>query len=111
MDEVTAGDVNVRDLLNAQTGKLEWPELQRHFAKGLLIKVSSELDLVEVAAKIVEDDKAAIAAWTNDGLVSRALDDDAKRWESERPLFWAVVAAPWVVIQEVIPGINAASIH
>lgn len=111
MGEDTAGDVDVRDLLNAQTGKMEWPELQRHFAKGILIVVSSGLDLVEVAAKIIEDDKDSIESWANAGQVSRALDDDAKRWEKEKPLFWAVVAAPWVVIQQIESKPDSSSLH
>ena len=111
MDEVKPEEVDVRDLLNAQTGKLEWPELQRHFAQGKLIKVIDELDLVEVAARIVADDKEAIASWTKSGMVSRAVDEDARRWEADRPLFWAVVAAPWVVIQEISGSNNSSTLQ
>jgi len=94
-------NADVRDLLNAQTGKLSWPELQRHFARGVVIRVAGELDLVEAAARLVEDDKHVIGNWLKAGLIANASMDDAKRWEAEQTWFWAVVAAPWVLVQEL----------
>ncbi len=40
-------------ILNGQTGQLAWPELERHFARGVVIKVDSDLDLVKVASAVV----------------------------------------------------------
>ena len=98
---MTTDNVDVRDLLNAQTGKLEWPELQRHFARGLVLKVADDLDLVEVAALVVKDDRDTIETWAAGGQVAKVTDEDAKAWEADRPLFWAVVVAPWVLVQEI----------
>ena len=98
---MTEPEANVRDLLNSQTGKLEWPELQRHFARGVVIRVAPDLDLVETAAQMVEDDKEAIEALTQSGKIARASDEDARNWEANNPLFWSVVVAPWVLVQEV----------
>ena len=86
--------------LNAETGRLRWPELQRHFARGALLKVAPGLDLVEVAVAVARDDQAAVAGWLGSGGLSRASDDDARDWLVRDPVFWAVVAAPWVLIQE-----------
>jgi hypothetical protein len=88
--------------LNLETGKISWLELQRHFARGVVIKLAPELDLVEVAAKLVTDDKQAINSWMNKGLIGRATDEDAIRWTNSNPLFWAVVTAPWVLVQEIL---------
>lgn len=92
-----------RDLLNAQTAKIEWQELQRHFARGMVIKVAPGLDLVEVAARLVADDKAAFEGWLEQGLVCNASDDDARAWSDSQPTFWAVVVAPWVLVQPQSP--------
>jgi hypothetical protein len=94
-------DVDVRQMLNAQTGKVSWPELQRHFARGSVIKVDPELDLIEVAAKMVEDDTVAIEKLSNSAAISRASIDDAKLWEETQPTFWTVVVAPWVLVQPI----------
>lgn len=89
----------LRDLLNAQTGRIGWGELQRHFARGVVLNVASGLDLVEVAARLVEDDRAAVEDWMKTGLLAKASLDDARRWDRDQTQFWAVVAAPWVLVQ------------
>lgn len=88
--------------LNAETGKLSWEELERHYARGVVVKVAIGLDLVEVAAHIVRDDKAAVEAWLASGQVARASAEDARRWRDSNAALWAVVAAPWVVVQEIV---------
>jgi hypothetical protein len=86
--------------LNAETGRLAWKELERHFARGAVILVAAELDLVEVAFCISKDDRAAVESWMNAGQVRRATTEDALSWHERQSRFWAVVAAPWVLIQE-----------
>ncbi len=88
--------------LNAETGRLGWAELQRHFARGVVIKVAAGMDLVEVALAIAEDDRQAVAAWMEAGRIARAETDDAIAWNDRAAHFWAVVAAPWVLVQEII---------
>lgn len=93
-------DVDLSDLINGQTGKVTWPEIERLFAKGALVKVSGRLDLVDVAQAIIDDDKALVEGWMDVGDVAGPTVDDARSWQqSGRPL-WAVVAPPWVLIQE-----------
>ncbi len=87
--------------LNTETARISWQELERHFARGALITVSPELDLVQVGAHMIHDDKHIIDAWLESGELGKTSDDDARRWsagESEYKL-WAVVVAPWVLVQ------------
>jgi hypothetical protein len=87
--------------LNMETGQIAWPELQRHFARGVVIKVEPELDLIDVAVKFVKDDRTAIESWLNGGSIARASDEDATTWAEATTVFWAIVVAPWVLIQEL----------
>lgn len=98
----TAAELRAR--LNAETGPISWPELERHFARGVVVHVAAELDLVEVAARMVEDDRDSISAWMDAGQLGPATDAQARDWQTRHPDFWAVVAAPWVVIQEKPAG-------
>ncbi len=91
----------LRAKLISETGKLEWPELERHFARGAVVAVNPGIDLIDVALCIANDDKAIMAQWVEAGTVRRAESADAEAWVKTQPLFWAVVIAPWVVIQEV----------
>jgi hypothetical protein len=95
--------------LNGETGKLCWRELERHYARGVVVKVDAALDLVDVAVSLVQDDAATLGVWLEQGLVARVSDSDAGAWSTEpERLFWAVVVAPWVVIQVVAGEIEAA---
>ena len=91
----------LRQKINLETGQLEWAELARHFAKGMVVVIDPSLDLIDVAVKFCADDKAQFEQWTNDGLVRRALDDDARRWNEEASVFWSTVVAPWLLVQEI----------
>ena len=66
-----------------------------------MIRVSADLDLVDAAARVVEDDKGAIQRWMEAGRLANATTEDARRWETAQTEFWAVVAAPWVLVQEI----------
>jgi hypothetical protein len=79
---------------------MAWQELERHFARGVVVLVAPELDLVEVAFRVSRDDRPTVQDWMDQGLVRRAEMDDARRWHEEQSRFWAVVTAPWVLIQE-----------
>lgn len=103
-DQANPPEETLNTKLNLETGKLSWPELQRHFARGMVIVVGPELDLIEVAAKLTEDDKAQFETWTGEHHVWRANDEDAIAWQASEPLFWSVVVAPWVLVQAIPPS-------
>ena len=85
--------------LNTETARIEWKELERHFARGVLLTVSPKLDLVEVGAHMIHDDKHIIDAWLESGELGKTSDDDAIGWSESEPSLWAVVVAPWVLVQ------------
>jgi hypothetical protein len=91
---------DIQDLLNAQTGKVGWQELTRHFARGVVICVRQDQDLVSIANCLVNDKAIEIKILYAEGIIHRALDEDAQRWEENKTRFWAVVVAPWVLVQE-----------
>lgn len=90
----------LRQTLNIESGKCNWNEIQVQFARGMVVVIDSTLDLIDVSTKFIKDDKAAIESWMNDKKIGRATDDDAKRWVTNDPTFWAVVVPPWVLVQE-----------
>jgi len=86
--------------LNLETGVIDWNELVRHFARGVVIKVEPGRDLIEVADCLSKDDTSLLKQWLDDQSVARASDDDARDWTARSPQFWCVVTAPWVLVQE-----------
>lgn len=88
------------EALHLQTARINWQELETHFARGVVIRVDSDLDLVQVATCFANDDKLSVEDWINEGKVEHLGMHDAKDWGERDPELWAVVVAPWVVVQE-----------
>lgn len=97
-------NASVRELLNAQTGQLSWNELSRHFARGVVIVVHTGEDLITVAESLVNDLSDEVGRLQQEEKLHRAVDHDAIRWQRDQSDFWAVVVAPWVLVQEISAG-------
>ena len=97
---MSSPDISLEERLNQETGVIAWSELVRHFARGVVIHVSAQLDLIEAATCLIEDNASLLAQWTEQGKIRRASDDDARDWTKREPEFWCVVTAPWVLVQE-----------
>ena len=95
--------------LNGETAVIAWSELVRHFARGVVIHVSLELDLVGTAECMTRDDVDTLKAWLDSGALRRASDDDARDWTAREPEFWCVVTARWVLVQEKQADSSAAT--
>ncbi|BBJ00684.1 hypothetical protein FGKAn22_23760 [Ferrigenium kumadai] len=88
-----------RAKMNLETSRIAWKELQRFFASGSAVAVSAELDLVEVAFQISEDNKAQVAQWMSAGQVGWVSDEQALAWYESDADVWAVVVSPYVLVQ------------
>lgn len=86
--------------LLAETAKIGWTELERFFARGILLRVARDLDLVSVAEAIASDDTAQVTQWLSAGLVERVQAETAADFAARDPDLWAVVVSPWVCVQE-----------
>lgn len=86
--------------LNTETARIRWSELERHFAHGALITIEPGLDLIDAAAAMAQDDKAAVQAWLSSGQLHRTAAEEALRWSGDDAELWCVVVAPWVLVQE-----------
>lgn len=89
-----------RAKINSETAKIPWLELQRYFAAGKVMQVSAELDLVDVAYAMEQDDIEQVQQWTVASQLGPVSDDKAREWVSSESSLWAVVIKPWVLVQE-----------
>lgn len=85
--------------LNLETARISWHELGRYFAAGRVIRVTPELDLVDVAGAMAKDDTPRVKAWLTAGRVAPVTDVEAKAWQEADTVLWAVVIKPFVLVQ------------
>ena len=89
-----------RSHFEKEMAPISFQELQKFFARGLLIATAKHLNLVEVALAVHADDTEQIQLWLQQGDLVRAHDEHAKKWVAERAVLMAVTVAPWVLVQE-----------
>ena len=90
----------LRGEFHSQTARLDWHSLQVHFARGALVMVAAELDLVEVAVQLQVDNKTQFEQWMQAGLVGGISPEQAQEFYATNTLLWTVVAPPWVLVQQ-----------
>ncbi len=101
-DKPQQGDL-LRAKINGETARAQWKELLRFFAAGAVIAVSEELDLVDVAVRIANDDKNAVSQWMQEGRIGKVSDAQASAWLEADATLWTVVVKPWILVQKLKP--------
>ena len=92
---------DLRTRLSKERGPIDYLEVQKFFAKGVILVVDAQLDLVDVAEKIHADDTDCIEDWISAKLVVRAHDEHARKWLDNNTRFEAVTMMPWLLVQEI----------
>ncbi|MGB1290402.1 MAG: DUF2288 domain-containing protein [Porticoccaceae bacterium] len=90
--------------LNGETAKIQWHELQKHYASGSVIAVAAGFDLIKVAIALHQDDTAQIKQWLADSLLQQVTDSQAQQWYEQNAAVWALVIPPFVLVQEKKPS-------
>lgn len=81
--------------------KTTWGELKKELARDVYIFVDSQLNILDAAQNIAEDQKNLVESWLNKGWLRRLSLDDIERWEEtpEKP-FHAFIIHPFILVQE-----------
>jgi len=90
-----------RETINLETAKIAWKDLEIYYAGGNVISVSPELDLIDVALVITNDNTEQLKEWTTQGLIDSVTDEQAKQYANTQATVWAVVIKPWILIQTI----------
>ena len=83
-----------------QTARIPWHDLQTWYARGNVIAVEGSMNLIEVAVQLGLDNTARFEQWISEGSVAPVTDEQALVWHELNQELWAVVAPPWVLVQQ-----------
>ena len=87
--------------LNGETAKINWHELQKHYALGNVLAVAEAGDLIQVAVALHRDDTAQIQQWLSEKIVIEVSDQQALDWYESNATVWALVIPPFILVQTV----------
>jgi len=84
-----------------EIGKVSWSWLRPHEKRKILFLVADELDLIEVAVAVAEDDKSLVKAWLDRGSLVQPNLKQVAKWEKNGGLFSGIVVKPFVFFKAV----------
>jgi hypothetical protein len=94
--------IPTREELALLADEVDWSCLRAHLARGGLIIVAPDLDLVTVAICVAGDDASSIGRWINDGKLAKPSESQILEWDAEPSrIFTMLIASPYVLIQEL----------
>ena len=87
--------------LKGECAPVFYKEIEKFFAKGMLVFVTNELDIINVALAIQNDKTEQMEQWIKDKQVIRVHDEHAISWSKTNEPLMAITAVPWVLVQEI----------
>ncbi|MDF7675828.1 DUF2288 domain-containing protein [Neisseriaceae bacterium ESL0693] len=93
--------VTLEDKLNLETARICWTELQPYFARGHCIYVAPGLDLIHIAHLMAKDETSSLLPLIQQGQLGRVSDEQARLFYQQNQSMWAVVVAPFVLVQPI----------
>lgn len=105
-DEAVKDPQLIRQKLNHDTARIRWSALAEPQQQELVVRVSTDLDLIEVGCQFTLDNREQVKAWMDAAQVTKVDAEQAAEWLAQDRELWAVVVAPWVLVQEPKPGTN-----
>ena len=91
---------DLRAQLAQQIHRVDWKPLAPHAKRGGLVMVDSQLDLLEVAVAVAQDDGEQVQQWMAEQQLNRPTADQAEAWRTETgERFTTVIVQPYVLAQ------------
>ena len=92
----------LRSKLEKEQDQLPWKELVRHFAFGRLFIIASELNLVDAAIAVAQDDASSIKQWMDSGQFHTPTEEQAAAWgDNPEILFTINIVSPFVIAKPI----------
>lgn len=92
-----------REKFEKDLAEVDWKSLRIHTQRDSLILVDTQLDLVDVACRVADDDTREIGVWIEKQLLCKPTAAQLSCWEAQldKP-FKMLIAAPYILLQAVL---------
>jgi hypothetical protein len=99
----------LREKLRGEVMAADFQTLAPHVARGALILVAAQLDLLDVAEAFALDRVSEVEVWLRDRHVFRISDPELEHFaQAPQWRFQFVIVQPWVVAQALTPQGHAS---
>ncbi len=95
-------ELEPREKLTRDLDITTWSDLRPHAIAERMFLVSRDLDLIEVAVAVADDESARVDAWISSGKITRPSLEQQSVWEGTTELiFRCVIVQPFVLAHEL----------
>ncbi len=89
----------IERILEETSSQINFNELKIDILRDVIILVSSDLELLDVAKSCANDDTASFQKWLDEKLVTKPTIDQIELWKKENSLFNCCIVKPFVFLQ------------
>ncbi len=92
---------DIKTQLNHEIAPMDWETIIPHVKRDAVIIVDPNLDLIEVATAIAEDQVQAVQHWIDEALIHKPNEADLSHWNHDlQKQFQTLIVQPFVLIQD-----------
>ncbi len=92
---------DIKTQLSEQIASIEWNLLIPHAHRDALVIVKEQLNLLDVAVAVAEDNATAVQSWISQQLIYKPSPQDLSIWNSQpKKQFMTLIVQPFVLVQE-----------
>ncbi|BAZ51815.1 hypothetical protein NIES4103_44730 [Nostoc sp. NIES-4103] len=93
---------DIRAELTQNLDEAEWEWLIPHAQRDAVIVVTRELDLLDVAEAIANDNIPSVQQWIDEQLIAKPTTVQLGEWNGDRTKrFHTLIIQPYVLVQEI----------
>lgn len=92
---------SLNEKLAQDVAEITWQDLLPHAKRDAVIVIQEELELLEVATAIAEDNTASVQGWIGNQSISKPTAEQLTAWnQTPQKLFVVLIVQPFVIIKE-----------
>jgi len=93
----------LRDKLKSELETTDWLALEPHHGREALMIVHQDLDLLDVAVSVAQDNAEDIKKWMSEKKLQRPTEEQVETWKDLREKKYIfIIVQPFVFVQEVL---------
>lgn len=93
---------SVRENFAKDLAEVAWKDIRINLQRDVIILVAEDLDLVDVAVDVAEDNKDQVSLWIAAGKLVKPTREQIDEWETQldKP-FRMLIAQPYILAQVI----------
>jgi hypothetical protein len=82
--------------------EVSWRELKIHLKRDAIIIVDVDLNLIDVAVAVANDDKPLVETWIGEKQLGKPTEDHLRNWEKKSDnRFKMLIVQPFILVQNI----------